>query len=195
MIANFLIAMTKVCLGIIDVSYFLCISGLYSFLIGYAKIMYFDGLEMEKKDENRSNQYFSRMGYTIVLASIAYIVYMSRLFIMPNEFNYDTYISIIMAVVSCFEMIFAINGIIRSSRSKDTLVIGVKCVNLAASCTALVFVQVAILSFTNINVKNINAISGVVFGLLSLFVGLFMITKARKFNVEKEPTEEKTQYD
>lgn len=182
MFKDYIFAAIKIILGIFFLSYFLCVSGLYSICVGFAKTLFFEGKKQcgSYSDESLeyksiAYKYLAQMATFILAGSIVYIIYMSRLFFISSVFNYGMIPSITIALISFTEITLAIIGL---KKSKGVLNWGLKCINLTSAFTAIVLTQVAILSFTN-NTDNsfYNAIAGTIFGGLCIIIAILMLIR------------------
>ena len=136
---------------------------------------------------------FLKMAILILVASIIFIMYMSRLFFIDYSYNYNTIIGIVIAAFSFTELGISIGGIVSATKKNDYLMIGIKCCNLSSTFIAIVLTQIALLSLPEtINANLYNAISGIVFGSLSMLIGIFMIIFYKK-KVKNLPKNEEIQ--
>lgn len=175
MIKDFVFAAGKIFLGIYTFSVFLCVSGLNSVLTGFARRTYLQGKKAAQDVSEKEYKSYLKIALFILGGSVAFTLYMARLFFVPSQERYEMIPAIAIAVMAFTELGFAITGL---AKTKDLLASAMKVLNLTAAFAALVLTQVAILSFTQENdVSYFNAIGGVVFGGLSILAALFMLFK------------------
>lgn len=165
--------------GLITGSYFFCISGLYTLAVGFSKGIFFKGKkEREINSESERKNYLKMCGI-LTIASVIYISYMARLFFFPSKISFNMYFSIFIAAFAFTELTLALIGLIKTYGKNDLLLNGLKCVNLASAFMAIVFTQVALLSFAapEQEVSKYNAIGGILFGIACLSICVYMLVK------------------
>lgn len=192
MIINFIWATGKFVFGILMRSYFLCVSGGYTFCIGLCKQVYLKG---QKKNLDHINQirYLNFIGIILMIASFFYTIYMSKLFIWPeNSRNYGIILSITIATFSFTNLFFAIRGLIKIGGKNDFLLVGLKAVKLATAFSSIVLTQVCLLeacrtATDEINYSFYNAITGTVCGILCVVISILLLvfTNNKKILIER----------
>lgn len=184
--ANFVWAAVKFIAGVYSLSFFLIISGMYTLAVGFTKMLYLKGRKDACDETAKETGYYLKMCVILAVASLLYIAYMIRHFIVPPSYNYGDVFAIMFAAMAFTELGFAIAGLVKSNRKNDLLLSGLKSVNLASALTALSFTQVAILSFTatDWDASFYNGLGGIIFGGGCLIICLFMLIKY--FSVTKK---------
>lgn len=143
----------------------------------------------------------SLIGAFVLLAGSIYAIYMLTLVFAGRQIiGYGMVLSIAIAAVSFFELGLAIYGIF-DSKGKGQLYRDIKLIDLCAAMTAIIWTEVALLSFAYDGNSNIICgISGAVVGLVIFLVGVF-ITFAAKFSIQDRThntyilTDDTKQYD
>ena len=191
MIYNFLSGGVKIFLGIMSSYFFACVSGAYVLCIGMGKRIYFHGREVSEGETIKEIKYYKRIGIIIFIGAVCYIIAVMRYIIFFEQLSrYGMLTSIVLCSVSFVEITLAVMGIIRARRDKDLLMEGLKCINFVTSLVAIVTTEAVLLTWLEIgNASYVNGVSGLVFGVLSASVGIFIFVKAvklnRKFGVTK----------
>ena len=72
-----------------------------------------------------------------------------------------------------------------AKKSNDILLQSLKGCSLASSCFAIALTQVALLSATNTNANFFNGITGVVMGVFSALIGIYLMTVCAKQKIEQ----------
>lgn len=168
---NLFLFMFKIILFLLTKSLFFIISALYNLCIGFAK------LKVYSKNEN----YWS-VGLFIIFSSICFILYSIWTIIAKRIVNYDLYTGIFIATVTFFDIGYSIYGIIKESKNNHVQNKLLKLINLATALVSLELTQSALLSFTMINADNslYNGLIGIIVGICSLLIGIFIIIKSIK---------------
>jgi hypothetical protein len=175
MMKDFIFAAGKIGLGIYTVSGFLCISGLNSIFNGFARHLYLHGEKYSRGDSEKEYSSYVKMALLIFAGSITYTIFMARLFLYSSYISFSIIPALLIAVIAFSELIFSITGIVRT---KDLLASALKILNLTSALSAIVLTQIALLSFKEErDLSYINAISGVLFGGISILASLYMIIK------------------
>ena len=188
---NYIWACIKIVFGIFFNTLYFCLSGIYTILIAFTKRVFHNNFK--NNNERECLKKFLKMAILILVASIIFIMYMSRLFFIDYSYNYNTIIGIVIAAFSFTELGISIGGIVSATKKNDYLMIGIKCCNLSSAFIAIVLTQIALLSLPEtINANLYNAISGIVFGSLSMLIGIFMIIFYKK-KVKNLPKNEEIQ--
>ena len=86
--------------------------------------------------------------------------------------------SITIATFSFAELGLSIYEYTKAIKTNDVLKQTFKGCSLASSCAAMVLTQVALLSATNTPGNLYNAITGTVFGMLMILIGVYLLINA-----------------
>jgi hypothetical protein len=193
MLFNMSWGIVKFILGAIKQTYFFCVSGVYSFLVGVCKLIYIIGAKKGYDDE-QEKKLFKWVSIAIIISNIVYIVYMGKLFFFPEKAaDYGLVPSIAIAAISFGELIVAIVRIKMEIKKQDIMNVGLRCLNLTSAFSAIVFTQVCLIEAmgkTSIEeASKVNAFSGTMFGLASIVVAIIMLVKISKYNKKEESNE------
>lgn len=182
MSTNFIWAILKLIFAGLISSIFLSISGFYTLCTALAKTAYFDGRRLSK-NQLQETKYFKRISWTIFCGGFLYLFYILRLFISAKVQDYNQIISIAIAAMAFCEIFFSIRGLIKSKKSNDFLLLGLKCINLSSALSSIVLTQIALLSVSISIEKSIvyNTLTGVFVGILIILISIFMLIKLYKF--------------
>lgn len=180
MIYNFVWASGKILLGVLTGAYFLCISGTNTLLIGFIKKTYVSN--SKENDQTLKSNKSLIIAVLLLITGILFTLYMCRLFFLKDSQEYGLILSISIATLSFFELGFAIYSLVQVSKTDDILLFSYKCCSLATSGFAIVTTQVALLSACKTNTPVYNAITGTVFGLISIIIALILMQKIKAYN-------------
>ncbi|MGN0624240.1 MAG: hypothetical protein ACI4JA_09880 [Oscillospiraceae bacterium] len=186
-LATFLVGLGKLVMGIISLSFFTCVSAIYTFGMVAAKITALAGI---LKEENSAQQYryYKLSGIILTSASTAYIFYSLWIQFHPPTAVYHLYIALGIATVTFAEIAINIRGVIIESKGSSPLFHALKMINLASSLISLVLVQNALLSITHFEEEISNeklaqmssGLIGIFMGTLALILGIIMLMRLRQ---------------
>lgn len=167
---NAIFGVFKIILAILSHSLLLFIYSFYNVSISLAKRTSI----REKQRYEYENFYFC--GIIVLVASISYILYSDYIYFNGNSSKYSMYIAIGIATLAFYNITMAIIGVIKAKKRKDIKNQTIKFTNLSSSFISMSLTQTAILSFTTEgDMSKYNAIGGIIFGVLSATVGIYMI--------------------
>lgn len=168
---NAIVGIFKIILAIVSHSLLLFIYSFYNVSISLAKRTSM----REKQKYEYENFYFC--GIIVLVASISYILYSNYIYFNGSNSKYNMYVAIGIATLAFYNITIAIIGVIKAKKRKDIRNQTIKFTNLASSFISMSLTQTAILSFTTEgDMSKYNAIGGIIFGVLSAIVGIYMIT-------------------
>ncbi|MFA9378302.1 MAG: hypothetical protein ACERKZ_16395 [Lachnotalea sp.] len=184
MAGNFLLAICKFIMGCAAGSGFLCVSALYTCLMGVAKRQYISYMSGEDKNLTLIHQSFLRIGMAVLFAGIVYGVYMGRLILYPRKADFHISVGILIALFCFIDIGIAAYSLIKIPTCKvdNLLLIGKRLASLAFALPAIVMAQIVINSFANgKNLSNYDGIFGVVMGVIIVGIGLGMMCYAKHY--------------
>ncbi len=176
MILNIVWASLKLIFAYLINSIFISLSGFYTIFIGLAKVAYFDGRQ-HSKSLHDEYKFYLRIAFAILFAGLLYLFYFIEIFIHPKETKYDLIISIGIAAVAFCEIFFSCWGLIKSKKTNDLLLTGLKFINLSSAMSSLVLTQIALLSINIPQKQSIiyNTITGTIVGVATIGIAIYMI--------------------
>lgn len=184
---NTAIAVGKILLGIFSFSLFLCVNAFYNIGMAAAKYYAVKGHKESQIDlagsdltelRKKQNECYHKIGIIVLAASTVYTIYCIKMFFGGSGAQYHEYIAITIAAVTFTEVTVSLQGAIAARRNKEPVVEAIKLTNFASSLISLVLTQTAILSFTyKGDASFFNGLSGIIFGTLAAFIGLYMILR------------------
>ena len=182
-IGNFVVGTGKLLMGIVSLSFFTCVSALYTYGMVMAKMCALRGI---RKPREKQYIHYKMTGIILIIASVLYAVYAGRLLKYPENAKYDIYVGITIATFTFTEIGLNIRGVIVERKNKELLYHALKMVSLAASLISLVLTQTALLSFTHAgeadyNPSLANGIFGLLMGSVSTMIGVFMLFRVRRY--------------
>lgn len=190
---NFFVSFGKTAIAVFLQSLFFFVSSIYSFGIGWAKLLYFRGEASCGGNQEKIHLYYRRIAVTIIAFSSVYTAYSVLLFYHPSSFAYNIYLALAIATLSFAEFSLAVYGIFRSRKNKDMLLSALKCVNLCSACINIVLTQAALLSAINpsdpANSYH-NAVCGVSFGAFCALIGIVMLINLYLVNKNDQKAQE-----
>lgn len=172
---NIVWSIIKIIFGVISKSYYFSISGCSSLLLGIIKKLYLGYFNSD--DENEKLWKSFTISILLILSSLLFTFYMARLFFVADNKEYGLIMSITIATFSFTELGFSIYNYIASKKSQDILLKSFRISSLAQSNFAIVLTQVALLSATNSTNSFLNGLVGVIFGIISIILGLYNLRK------------------
>lgn len=196
LILNLTWAALKFVLAFFIESVFISLSAFYTIFIALAKTAYFDG-RRNRTSVYSERKYIKRIAFSLLLAAVAYLAYFIQLFLAPQEKNYPLIPAIVVATIAFCEITFSILGILKSKKTKDLLFTSLKFINLASSLSSIVLTQIALLSLEVPVATSVvyNTITGMVVGLATAVIGIFLFAVGRyKFTKSKPSIKSKIKY-
>lgn len=192
-IGNVLVGFGKLAMGVISLSFFTCVSAFYTFGIVIAKVCALKGLTNENNN-GKQYSYYRLSGMILIIASVLYVIYSTRLLFYPADNYFDKYAGIGIAAFAFTELGLNIRGVIRERHDHTLLFHAIKMINLASSLICLVLTQTAILSFTHELTPDYdpsvsNGLMGILMGTAAALIGLIMLRRVRKIKREQETEE------
>lgn len=168
--ANAIVGLIKIILAIISKSLLLFIYSFYNVSMSIAKRT----SVREKQNYKYENFYFC--GIIVLISSISYILYSDYIYFNESNSKYNLYVSIGIATLAFYHITMAIIGLVNAKRRKDLQTKTINLTNLASAFISMSMTQTALLSSkVNEDMSKYNAIGGIVFGILALIVGIYMI--------------------
>lgn len=187
------VGLGKLIMGIISLSFFTCVSALYTFGMVAAKMTALAGI-LKEENSKQQYRYYKMSGIILTLASTAYILYSIWIQFHPPTAVYHMYIALGIATVTFTEIVLNIRGVIIESKSSLPLFHALKMINLASSLISLVLVQNAILSFTHSEgevsderlARMSSGLIGIFMGTLAASLGIIMMIRINKMQKKSE---------
>ncbi|WAO22427.1 MULTISPECIES: hypothetical protein [Listeriaceae] len=177
---NAMLAIGKIVLGVFSLSFILVINAFFNIGMAVAKYLAVKTHRTSSVTERDQRKSYRSIGWMILFSSIMFIVFCSVLTISNTAIKYDPHIAVIIATVTFTELVLSIHGIINARKDKKLIMEAVKLTNFASALISLALTQAALLSFAyDGNVVGYNMISGLLFGTISGFIGIYMILKRR----------------
>lgn len=183
MLYNFCWSIGKILFGIFKVAYIYCLSGIYTFIIGFVKKIFVSN--HLKKDINYEAKSII-MGVLTLVSGLAFSIYMGRLYFWPQEHHYGLIWSIAIALCSFTEMGIAIFNLCRVRKKNDIMLFSLRCCNFVSAIFAIVITQISILSTQSISASIYNATTGIVAGIVGIILGSLVIVKAAHRNIKNK---------
>lgn len=175
---NAVMAISKIVIGILTFSLFMCVNAFYNIGIGLAKYQSLTGI---KKTEHKDQQYSycAIVGTILLITSVVYIIYSLRLFAGAKlVFKYPMEVGIAIATFTFVEIGMNIKGTISARKHPMPLISAIKQINLASSLICLVLTQTALMSFAHDGDSSVAVgITGVLFGTSASIIGIVLIIR------------------
>lgn len=183
-VCNGVLALGKFVFAIFKGVFFLT-SGLINIFFGFAKLECFFGL---KKHDDQSFKYRNiKVGSFLLVAGIQYVIYMLTLMLDKRAaMHYTDFLSINIALIAFVELGIAIYGMFKIG-GKGHYYRDIKLINLCSALTALMWAEVALLSFTT-GVENmfISGLSGVIVGSIIIMVAVYIFFAPKVSLIDRE---------
>lgn len=175
---NIVWSVGKILFGIFTRAFFFSISGIYTLFIGMIKSLFYR--HYQKTDIKKEFKVSIAMGVLIIISALAFVLYMARLFFIDDDMDYGTIMSITIAAFSFSELGLSIYNFVKSVKTEDMMLTGLRSCNVASGFYAIVLTQVAILSACGSGNPKGNALGGTVFGLCALAMGVALLVRVWK---------------
>lgn len=172
---NFVWSILKIIYGAFSQAYFFCVSGVSTLLFGFIKRIYlkhYNSIDYAQKQEKSIT-----IATLLIVSSTLFALYMSRMFFSSAVKEYGKILSISIATFSFAELGFSIYNFVKAKKSQDILLQSLKGCSLASSCFAICQTQVALLSATQTSANFFNGLTGVILGVFSAFIGVYLLIK------------------
>ena len=182
---NFVIAGFKLLSGIVTGSGFLCVSGLYSALLGLSKRQIIDG---EKTDKNPW-LLLQNIGLYILLAGAVYGVYIGRLILYPERAKWTIPIAILIALYTFVDIGLAAYTLFgkRGQWVQKPLLLGMRWIGFVSALPMIVMTQIALNAIGNENdTSAYDGRFGAVVGLVILLIGGWVTVHAHHKLMKEE---------
>lgn len=185
--ANIFVGLGKLSMGILSMSFFICVNAFYTFGMVIAKYFALAGI-LKAKDVKEQYRYYMLSGTILTISSLLYIAYSIRLFFHPVTSAFHMYVALAIATFTFTELTINIRGVIIERHNHTPLVHAIKMINLASALICLVLTQTAILSFADTQVDlhpAANGLIGILMGSSATLLGVIMIVRIRKIKTGK----------
>lgn len=185
--ANIFVGFGKLSMGIVSMSFFICVNAFYTFGMVIAKYFALAGI-LKAKDTKEQYRYYMLSGAILTVSSVLYIAYSIWLFFHPMVGTYHMYVALAIATFTFTELTINIRGVIIERHNHTPLVHAIKMINLASSLICLVLTQTAILSFSDTQIHlhpAANGFIGILMGSCAALLGVVMIVRIRKIQTGK----------
>ena len=179
MVYAFAWSICKILFGVFSGAYFFCVSGASNLLFAFVKKLYLHNFEKDDKTEKQGKSV--TISILMMISGVLFTIYMARLFFVDDIQQYGLIMSITIATASFVEFGLSIFYVVKASKTTDLLLQSFRGCNLISSCYAIVLTQTALLSATNTQANDYNAITGIMFGLISIGISIiYLINSCKK---------------
>lgn len=164
---------------------FLCVSGLYSALLGLSKRQIIDG---EKTDKNPW-LLLQNIGLYILLAGAVYGVYIGRLILYPERAKWTIPIAILIALYTFVDIGLAAYTLFgkRGQWVQKPLLLGMRWIGFVSALPMIVMTQIALNAIGNENdTSAYDGRFGAVVGLVILLIGGWVTVHAHHKQMKEE---------
>ena len=169
---NFILAVGKFVLSIFKGIFFL-VSGVINIFFSVAKLECHFGLKNHDKESFKYRNI--KVATCLLIAAIQYIIYMATLMFEKRlVMQYSDFLAINIALIAFVELAIAIKGMFSIS-GKGHYYRDIKLINLCSALTALMWAEVALLSFTT-GMENmfVCGLSGVIVGMVIVVIAVYI---------------------
>lgn len=180
---NLLVGIRKLLMGIYSLSFFTCVSALYTFGMVMAKYCVLFGLikTSNKNEQSRRTMY---SGLILTVASLLYMGYSARLFFYPSTPSFRLPVALGIASFTFAELTLNIRGVIIARKNHAAPIQAIKVINLCASLICLVLTQAALLALSSTANLEVHAgatgILGVLMGGIAAMMGVVIMFRVQK---------------
>ncbi len=174
---DMVVVLGKIILSCITLSGFMLANALYSVGMGAAR---YSAIRAQNKERYQQIRSYFEIGAAIFGASLCYMVYSFKTFSRDGFLRFDMTIALIIALYTFTEFYFIIRDYIKARKTHNLISEEIKLIGLSSTMICLVLTQVAIMSFAHDGDSTFyNRLSGVIFGSVSAFIGIYMMMRAR----------------
>ena len=179
-VCSILLGLGKIVSGVLSLSVFVCINGLYTLGMVLARYCALAGA-IRTQDPHQQYVYYRRSGKILIAASLLYISYSAWSFFHPKWVSYHMYVALAIATFTFTEIGMNLYGMIANRKNRTPLLHAIKTINLAASLVSLVVTQSAILAFAGQGYNPaVNALMGMFSGTCAVLLGGFMLWRIER---------------
>lgn len=126
--------------------------------------------------QNHKYESFYFCGIIVLISSISYILYSDYIYFNGSNSKYNLYVSIGIATLAFYHITMAIIGLAKAKKRKNLQTKTINLTNLASSFISMSMIQIELLSVKSPeDMSKYNAIGGIIFGILAVIVGIYMI--------------------
>lgn len=186
-VGNIVLGLGKLSTGILSVSIFVCVNGLYTLGMVLARYCALAGA-IRTQDVKKQYNYYRWSGIILILASLLYILYAAWSYFHPKEVSYHMYIALAIATFTFTEIGINLYGMLANRKNRTPLLHAIKTINLAASLISLVLTQSAILAFADGDGHDpsVNALMGLLSGMCAVLLGVYMLWRIGKLEKKEQ---------
>jgi hypothetical protein len=194
MFFSYLWGIARLLIGIFENNRFYGASGISGILLGLCKTLFVLGVK--KDDQEFQEKIFKAIAILIIVANALYISYMISLYFYPTHLiKLPMWINILICCISFADLGLAIIGIIKNISRKNILFIARECLSLVWAFQAIVFSLASLISAMNqvlsaTQISSYNASLGLIYGILSIFIGIVMLVKFKKYKSNNNKIDE-----
>ena len=173
---NILLGLGKILSGILSLSAFVCVNGLYTLGMVLARYCALAGA-VRTQDAKQQSVYYRRSGMILIAASLLYIGCSAWNVFHPREVSYHMYVALAIATFTFAEIGINLYGMLTNRGNRTPLLHAIKTINLAAALISLVLTQSALLSFAGDGRHDpaVNGLMGLLSGTCAVLLGIFML--------------------
>lgn len=188
-VGNIVLGLGKIASGLLSLSVFVCVNGLYTLGMVLARYCALAGA-VRTQEVKKQYSYYRWSGMILIAASLLYLIYSAWSYFHPKEVSYHMYIALAIATFTFTEIGVNLYGMIANRKNRTPLLHAIKTINLAASLISLVLTQSAILAFADGggHDPSVNALMGLLSGTCAVLLGLYMLWRIGKLE-KKEDSE------
>lgn len=180
-----LVGLGKLAMGVASLSFFTCVSALYSFGMVFAKVCALAGL-LRAEDRPSQLRYCRLSGAVLTAASLLYMIYSAQLLWRGADRGYPLVIALGIATFTFAELALNLRGVLAERRGDMPPFYAIRTINLASALISLVLTQRALLSLSaegDLAVRaRANALFGVLMSLVATLLGVGLILRMNRAN-------------
>lgn len=185
-IGSFFPGIGKLLLEILSLSFFTCMSALYTLRMVERKVCALIGIKNSKTKQEQLF-YYRLIGFFLLGISFLYIIYSIRLLFYPPTVKYHMYVALGISTIAFTEVVINIKSVIVEQHNKSLLFHTIKKINLSSSMINLVLVQEAILLFTEKNMPPYyDGFVSIIIGIFANIVGISMFFRLNRIKYNKD---------
>ncbi len=173
-----LIGLGKVISGVLGMSIFVCVNGLYTVGMGASRLITATGAV--RAGSGSSRRYARIAGIMLTTASVCYVIYASWALFYPSMRNYPRTAAFAIVVFTFVEIGLNVMHLIQTRGAKTAIEKALRIISLASSLIALSLTQEAILSVLGIGHNpTVDACIRCMAGLIAVALGVSIVVRTR----------------
>lgn len=178
-IGNAAMGLGKILSGLLSLSVFACVNGLYTVCMAFARLSAAGGAA-RAGGTGSSRRFAYAAGVMLFSASVLYLMYAGWSYFHPTVSHYPKYVAIAIAAFTFAEIGLNIKSLVQTRKTTSAVAKAIRVIGVATSVITLALTQEAILSFQGAgHDPSVNAFVRLLTGGIAALLGLYVISRTR----------------